>query len=136
MKTYFIFAGEASGDLHGSALIRSLKQKDPSCQINGVGGVLMRSEEFHCLINTELFQVMGFTDVFLALPRLIPLFKKVRDDILKSNPDCVILIDYPGFNLRLARSLRKHGFKGKLVQYICPTVWAHGKGRIKTLAAH
>jgi lipid-A-disaccharide synthase len=136
MKTYFIFAGEASGDLHGSALIRSLKAKAPTCRISGVGGVRMQSEEFNCFINTEQFQVMGFSDVLLALPRLVPLFRQVRDHILKLNPDCVILIDYPGFNLRLARSLRKHGYRGKLVQYICPTVWAHGKKRINTLVDH
>lgn len=133
MTSYFIFAGETSGDLHGSALIQSLKRRDPSCHISGVGGARMRQESFHCFKETEQFQVMGFSDVFLALPRLIPLFRQVRQQILTTNPDCVILIDYPGFNLRLARSLRKHGFKGKLVQYICPTVWAHGKGRIDTL---
>jgi lipid-A-disaccharide synthase len=60
----------------------------------------------------------------------------VRDRILNDRPDCVILIDYPGFNLRLARALRKQGFKGKLVQYICPTVWAHGKNRIKLLSTY
>ena len=89
-----------------------------------------------CFLPMEKFQVMGFSEVFKALPRLWQLFYSVRDNILKVAPDCLILIDYPGFNLRLARALRRKGFKGKLVQYISPTVWAHGKKRIAVLAAY
>ncbi len=82
----------------------------------------------------EEFQVMGFIDVFKALPRLIRHFKTIRSHILNTKPEVVLFIDYPGFNLRMAKSLRKHGYKGKLVHYICPTVWAHGKKRIRHLA--
>lgn len=131
MTTYFIFAGEASGDLHGSHLIRELHTLRPSSTIWGVGGPRMRQENFENDIPMEEFQVMGFSDVLLALPKLWKLFHQILDQILKKKPDCVILIDYPGFNLRLARSLRKKGFQGKIVQYICPTVWAHGKNRIE-----
>lgn len=135
MTTYFIFAGEASGDLHGSHLIQAMQtQKSPV--IRGVGGPRMRQENFECFLPMEEFQVMGFSDVIRSLPHLLKLFYQVRNFILKTKPDCVILIDYPGFNLRLAQSLRKKGFKGKLVQYICPTVWAHGKKRIETLNNH
>lgn len=133
MRHYFIFAGESSADLHGSRLIRALKNEVDPSSICGVGGPRMRQELFECFHPMEDFQVMGFSDVICALPRLWNLFKKIRNHILKLNPDCVILIDYPGFNLRLAQSLRKKGFKGKLVQYICPTVWAHGKKRIDIL---
>lgn len=135
MTTYFIFAGESSGDLHGSHLIRSMQAQD-SCVICGVGGPRMRQENFACFLPMEEFQVMGFSDVIRSLPHLVKLFYKIRNFILKTKPDCVILIDYPGFNLRMAKSLRKKGFKGKLVQYISPTVWAHGKKRIKTLSDH
>src|SRR5690606_7814985 len=69
------------------------------------------------------------------LPQLWKQFYQVREAILKDRYDAVVLIDYPGFNLRLARSLRKQGFAGKIVQYICPSVWAHGRGRIGLLAA-
>lgn len=133
MTRYFLFAGETSGDLHGSRLMRSLKHSTDS-HFMGVGGPRMRQEGLECFFKMEQFQVMGLSDVLQALPRLCQLFYKVRNTILKAQPDCVILIDYPGFNLRLARALRQKGFKGKLVQYICPSVWAHGQKRIHTLA--
>lgn len=137
MVLYFIFAGEASGDLHGSLLIQAMKAKtgnsSPFC---GVGGPCMRAEGIACLIPMECFQVMGFSDVVQSLPSLWKLFWQIRDLIIKEAPSCVILIDYPGFTLRLAKALRKSGYKGKIVQYICPTVWAHGKGRIDTLATN
>lgn len=136
MKNYFLFAGETSGDLHGSRLIRALQMEQSSCSIGGVGGPFMRQEKFECFIRMELFQAMGLSDVLQSLPRLWKLFYQVRNLILKLKPDCVVLIDYPGFNLRLARALRKQGFTGKLVQYVCPTVWAHGKKRIEILEAH
>ena len=94
----------------------------------------MRQENFDCLIEMEKFQVMGFSDVLRALPQLWQKFFQIRHSILKTQPDGVILIDYPGFNLRLARSLRKQGYRGKLIQFICPSVWAHGHRRIQTLA--
>jgi lipid-A-disaccharide synthase len=133
MKRFFLFAGETSGDLHGSKLIQALQERDHHTTFCGVGGPHMRQEEFDCFFEMENFQVMGFSDVLKSLPHIWKLFYAVRDKILKSEPECVILIDYPGFNLRLARSLRKQGYKGKLIQYICPTVWAHGKKRIKIL---
>ncbi|MDP1879513.1 MAG: lipid-A-disaccharide synthase, partial [Parachlamydiaceae bacterium] len=125
-KKFFIFAGEASGDLHGSRLIQAMHEKNPSIIFFGVGGPRIRQEKFSCITKMELFQVMGFTDVFKALPRLVKLFYFIRNQIILEQPDAVILIDYPGFNLRLARSLRKKGYRGKIIQYICPTVWAHG----------
>lgn len=133
MARYFLFAGEASGDLHGSALIRSLYRQDDSAACMGVGGPRMRQEQFECFLETEQFQVMGFFDVIKALPHLWRFFYQVRDRIVKEQPDAVILIDYPGFNLRLMKALRKHGYQGKIVQYICPSVWAHGKNRIQIL---
>lgn len=136
MTTYFIFAGEASGDLHGSGLIRALQDGRDAISIGGVGGPRMRQEKFECFFPMEEFQVMGFSDVLCSLPHLWKLFYQIRDFILKTKPDCVILIDYPGFNLRLAQALRKQGFTGKLVQYICPTIWAHGKKRIEVLNAY
>ncbi len=142
MARYFLFAGEASADLHGSSLLQALAKQDQEAIFSGVGGPQMRQTSqiahspfaFECFLPMEEFQVMGFSDVLFALPRLYRLFHQVCQHILARQPDCVILIDYPGFNLRLARALRKQGFKGKLVQYICPTVWAHGKKRIEILA--
>lgn len=130
----FLFAGEPSGDLHGSHLYRELKLQFPDAIIEGVAGPLMRAEGMEGLWRVEDFSVMGFTDVIFALPRLVKKFYQIKKHILKTDPAAVILIDYPGFNLRLAKALRNANFKGKIVHYICPTVWAHGKGRIQHMA--
>lgn len=135
MKHFFVFAGEASGDLHGSYLVRALKERFPASSFEGVPGPRMRQEDVHALLTMEDFEVMGFTDVIASLPSLIKKFYRVRNAILSNNYDAVILIDYPGFNLRLAKSLRKKGYKGKIIQYICPTVWAHGRSRIQHMAS-
>lgn len=136
MTHYFLFAGELSGDLHGSHLMQALRNQNPSAIFSGVGGPYMRGNGLELLFPMESFQVMGFSDVFKHFPRLWKLFYQVRDTILSIQPNHVILIDYPGFNLRLAKALRKQGFKGKITQYICPTVWAHGKHRIQTLSSY
>lgn len=135
-RHFFLFAGEASGDLHGGHLMQSLQRFNPwdSCQMTGVGGPSMRAQGLDPLLPMENFAVMGFSDVLKSLPKLWKQFYIVRDAILKQKPDAVILIDYPGFNLRLAKALRRKGFKGKIVQYICPTVWAHSAGRIDHMA--
>lgn len=134
MTPFFIFAGEASGDLHGSRLMQALKQRDSTCSFIGVGGPAMRKAGLSTLLNMEEFQVMGFTDVIKALPRLWKQFRFLSKSILECNPPAIILIDYPGFNLRLATSLRRKGYHGKIIQYIAPTVWAHGRERVETLA--
>lgn len=133
MKRIFLFAGEASGDLHGDKLIEALKVTSSDIRFSGVGGPAMRSKGIQGPLIMEDFQVMGFTDVLCALPKLYRQFNIIKNAILNEHPDTVILIDYPGFNLRLAKALRKNGYHGKIVQYISPTVWAHGQGRIKTL---
>ncbi len=126
----FIFAGEPSGDLHGSHLVQTLKNLTKDFSFEGVAGPLMRKQDVRFDLKMEDFAVMGFSDVFFSLPSLIVKFYKVRNHILKTNPKAVILIDYPGFNLRLAKHLRKKGYAGKIIQYISPTVWAWGKKRI------
>lgn len=132
-KSIFLFAGEPSGDLHGSHLLSALKKKLPHHTFYGVGGPLMRGEGIECLLAMEQFAVMGFSDVLRALPKLVKQFYQVRNAILKQNPEAVIFIDYPGFNLRMAKALRKKGYKGKLIHYICPTVWAWGQKRIEQM---
>lgn len=126
----FIFAGEKSADLHGEKLLQALYAQNPNLKIVGVGGPKMRAVGMECILPMEEFQVMGFIDVFLALPKLMKHFYFVANQILTLKPKAVITIDYPGFNLRLARHLRKKGFQGKLVHFICPSVWAWGKKRI------
>lgn len=136
MNKLFLFAGEASGDLHGAKLMQALKEQSPDVEIWGVGGPRMRKEGLRCVMNMEEFQVMGFIAVFRALPSLMRKFYAVGKTILKLNPNVVVLIDYPGFNLRMARYLSKKKFPGKICQYVCPTVWAWGKKRIPLMEKH
>ncbi len=128
-NSFFILAGELSGDVYGSDLIKSLQKQFPEALFEGVGGPEMRAQKFECLLPMENFALMGFSDVFAALPRIIRNFLYLRDSILQKKPDGVILIDYPGFNLMMASALRKKGYTGKLIQYVCPTIWAWGKKR-------
>lgn len=131
---FFIFAGEPSGDLHGGRLLQALKKQFPSALFEGVGGPDMRSHGIKCCLHMEDFAVMGFTDVIKSFPKLWRQFNSVKKHILTHQPATVVLIDYPGFNLRLAKALRKQGYQGRIVQYICPTVWAWGKKRIPLMA--
>jgi lipid-A-disaccharide synthase len=126
----FLFAGEVSGDLHGEKLLEALYKKDPQLKILGVGGPRMRAKGLTSFLPMENFQVMGFIDVLFALPRLLSLFKQVKNKIRSSSPKAVVFIDYPGFNLRMARALKRKGDGSKRIQYVCPSVWAWGKGRI------
>lgn len=134
-ESIFIFAGEHSGDLHGSHLIKALKELRSTLTFEGVCGPRMRALDVTGPLKMEDFEVMGLTDVLLALPRLYKNFYKIRDYILHSSPQMVVLIDYPGFNLRLAKSLRQRGYQGKIVQYVSPTVWAWGEHRIQAMAS-
>jgi lipid-A-disaccharide synthase len=93
MTSLFFIAGEASGDLHGGHLINALKSVDPQFQFSGIGGKTMVEAGLKPLFPYEKFQVMGFSDVIKALPRLISLFYQVRNTILETNPDAVIFID-------------------------------------------
>lgn len=134
MSDLFIFAGEPSGDLHGANLLKELKELRSGLDIQGVPGPKMRAVGVKAILKMEEFQVMGFTDVFKSLPDLTKKFFLVRDHILQTKPKGVLLIDYPGFNLRLAKSLRKKGYTGKIIHYICPSVWAWGKNRVQTIS--
>ena len=132
----FFVTGETSGDLAGAHLAEELMKKRPGICLGGVLGPRLRALGILGETKMEELQVMGFIDVFLALPRIVRIFYKIRKEILRKNPKAVVLIDYPGLNLRLARSLRKCGFQGKIIQYVCPTVWAWGKKRIPLMAEH
>jgi len=126
----FLFAGEPSGDLHGAALIRALLQQNPSLSICGVGGEKMRAAGMHILLPMDRFQVMGFFAVFRVLPSLIRSFFSLANTLLSLQPKGVLFIDYPGFSLRMERYLKRKGYQGKIMHYICPSVWAWGKKRV------
>ena len=130
MTKLFIFAGEKSGDLHGFHLIESLGRHMPGCDITTVAGPEMRTLNTRVFLPMEDFEVMGFSDVLFSFRKIVKQFRLIRDHLLATQPDAVIFIDYPGFNLRMAKSLRKNGYKGKLIQYIAPTFWAWGASRV------
>ncbi len=133
MTDFYVIAGEPSADKLGAPIIQALLKK--SClQIAGVAGPRLRELGVKGAACMEDLQVMGFSAVVASLPRLIKIFYRIRNEILRLNPKAVLLIDYPGFNLRLERSLRKCGYRGKLIHAVAPTVWAWGKGRIPMMA--
>lgn len=129
----FIFAGEVSGDLHGEKLLKELYALNPKLKVKGVGGPKMRAVGMDCIFPMEEFQVMGFIDILSSLPKLYKKFKKVKEEILANEPKGVITIDYPGFNLRMAKALAQKNCLSKRIHYICPTVWAWGKRRISIM---
>lgn len=131
---FYFVAGEPSGDLHGGKLLQALKKQHKGVLASGVGGPSLRAENLQCVVQMEDLEVMGLSDVLKSLPKLWKNFRKVRDHILKTRPDIVILIDYPGFNLRLAKALQEKGYEGKIVQYISPTIWAHSIQRVQHMA--
>ena len=134
MTDLFICSGEMSGDLHGAKLIEALLNLRPDLKIGAVAGPHMRKWPIREYFPMESLKVMGFLDVLKALPQLIRTFYQIRNQILALNPKAVLFIDYPGFHLRLENSLRKKGFQGKLIHFICPSVWAWGKKRIFPMA--
>lgn len=134
MAKLFIVTGEQSGDAHGADLVRILKQRNKPIDFYGVVGPALRAEGVQEVARAEDLSVMGFTDVIKVLPRLLRVFTKVRDSILQLNPEAVLMVDATSFNLRLAKSLRKRGYKGKLIQYVSPSVWAWGRKRVQHMA--
>jgi lipid-A-disaccharide synthase len=128
---YYIIAGEASGDLHGSNLIREIKWRDPDAQIRGWGGKLMQDAGAEIVKDYRDLAFMGFTEVIRNLPTILKNIKFCKSDILRFKPDAIIFIDYPGFNLRIANWARKMRFK--TIYYISPQVWAWKESRVKNI---
>ncbi len=139
MAKYYIIAGEASGDLHGSNLMRGLYAEDPGADIRFWGGELMDSVYKEHQDGTGLVRdykdgaVMGFTQIFLHWRAFAKRFSDCTRDISEWKPDVVILIDYPGFNFRVAEFAHKAGFK--VFYYIAPKVWASRERRVRKLKA-
>lgn len=131
---YYIIAGEASGDLHGSNLIREIKKRDTSAQIRGWGGGLMQEAGGEIVKDYRDLAFMGFTEVISNLPTILRNIKFCKSDILAFKPDAVIFIDYPGFNLRIAEWARKMAFK--TIYYISPQVWAWKESRVKGIRSN
>lgn len=126
-----MIAGEASGDLHGSHLVKEMLSLDPSLQFYGVGGEKMKNEGVELIADSKEMAVVGITEVLLKLKRICQIYRKLKNSLAANSPSLVILIDYPDFNLRFAREAKKKNIP--IVYYISPQVWAWRKGRIKKI---
>jgi lipid-A-disaccharide synthase len=128
---YYVIAGEASGDLHGSNLLYEIRKKDPEAEFRCWGGDLMQAQGAEIVKQYSDLAFMGFAEVLINIRTILGNIKFCKKDILEWNPDAIILIDYPGFNLRIARFANLSGFK--VFYYISPQLWAWKQGRVKTI---
>lgn len=125
---YYLIAGEASGDLHGANLIKALKQHDANAEFRYFGGDKMQAEGGELVKHYAEMAFMGFTEVVLNLRTILKNLKACKADILAYKPDAVVLIDFPGFNLKIAEFAKQHGIK--VCYYISPKVWAWNQKRV------
>lgn len=128
---YYLIAGEASGDLHGSNLIYALKKMDKNTTLRCWGGDKMEQAGATLVKHYRNLAFMGFAEVVKNLPAIIRNLRFCKTDILAYNPDVLVLIDYPGFNLRIAKWAKKKGIR--VIYYIAPQVWAWKESRVKTM---
>lgn len=128
---YYIIAGEASGDLHGSNLIKELKKHDGDAQIRCWGGDLMQQAGGTLVTHYKEMAFMGFLEVLMNLGTISKRIKFCKADIMKFRPDAIIFIDYSGFNLRIAKWAKQNKFRTNY--YIAPQIWASREGRIKSI---
>jgi lipid-A-disaccharide synthase len=128
---YYIIAGEASGDLHGSNLIKELKRQAPDTTVRCWGGDLMQQAGGDLVRHYKDLAFMGFTEVLLNLRTIFRNIDFCKQDILEYRPDALILIDYPGFNMRIAKWAHGEGFR--TIYYISPQVWAWKEGRVRQI---
>ncbi|MEM0575970.1 lipid-A-disaccharide synthase [Flavobacterium polysaccharolyticum] len=128
---YYIIAGEASGDLHGSNLMKSIYQEDSTAEIRFWGGDLMQKVGGTLVKHYRDLAFMGFAEVVMNLKTILNNIKICKTDILAFQPDVIVFIDYPGFNLRIAKWSKALGFKNHY--YISPQIWAWKESRIKEI---
>ncbi len=128
---YYIIAGEASGDLHGSNLMKALKIKDPAAEFRFWGGDLMAMQGGTLVKHYRDLAFMGFLEVAMNLRTILNNIKFCKEDIRNNRPDVLILVDYPGFNLRIAKFAKELGIK--VVYYISPQLWAWKEGRVEII---
>lgn len=134
-KNIWIFAGETSGDVYGAELARSLTNKySGNVSLSGMGGKAMKDAGVNILIDSTELGVVGLVEVFKSIFKFISIFRFLVKKAEVERPDAVILIDYPGFNLRFARQMHKRNIK--VIWYVSPQIWAWGKKRIYKLAEY
>jgi len=128
---YYLIAGEASGDLHAANLMKALKEKDPDAEFRYWGGDLMQAVGGTLVKHYRELAFMGFIEVLFNLFTILKNIKFCKSDITNFRPDALILIDYPGFNMRMATWAKKRGYP--IHYYIAPQLWAWKEGRIKAI---
>lgn len=132
-RKIMIIAGEASGDLHGGNLVKALKTREADIEVFGVGGDRMQSAGIELYYHVQDLAYVGFSEIIKHLPHFYRVFYKLIDVALERQPDVVVLIDYPGFNLRIGKKLKSLGFK--IFYFIAPQVWAWHQSRAKKMAS-
>lgn len=128
---FFVIAGEASGDMHGANLVKAMKQIAPNAQFEGFGGQRLEAEGMTVLRPLDKLNFMGFLEVVQNLGTVLENFKICKKALTQNKPDAIILIDYPGFNLRMAKWAKQRGIK--VFYYISPQVWAWKESRVKQM---
>lgn len=131
-RRIMIVAGEASGDIYGADLVREALKLDPAISFFGIGGERMRETGVQTLVDSAEMAVVGLVEVIKHFSVIKSAFYKLRDILCSDPPDLLVLIDYPGFNLRLAKVAKKHGIK--VLYYISPQIWAWRQGRVRKIA--
>ena len=131
---YYIIAGEASGDLHASGLVKELAKLDGNSCFRGWGGDLMKNQGVEIVKHYRDLAFMGFAEVLMNLRTIMANFSFCKNDLLAFKPDVLILVDYPGFNLRMAAFAKKHGIR--VFYYISPQLWAWHVSRVKKIRAN
>lgn len=131
VKKYYIISGEASGDLHASNLMKAILKKEPNAEFRFWGGDLMQSVGGTLVKHYRDLAFMGFLEVILNLKTILLNIKFCKEDIKNYQPDTLILVDYPGFNLRIAKFAKQLGIR--VIYYISPQLWAWKEGRVETI---
>lgn len=132
MNRIFFIAGESSGDMHGANLIRALRAANPDIHCSGLGGVRMADAGMDLVYDLAGDAIMGFVEVLKKALPIRRLFLDTLERVRREKPDCIVLIDYPGFNIRFAKAAHKLGIP--VVYYISPQVWAWKRKRLDTIA--
>jgi len=130
-NSILIVTGEVSGDMHAANLVKELKLRSPELTFAGMGGTAMKAAGVDILVSSDDVAVVGFSEVFAKMPNIVRARKRLIDYIERKKPLAVILLDYPGFNLRLAKAVKERGIP--VIYYISPQIWAWAGGRIKKM---
>lgn len=131
MTNYYFIVGEASGDLHASNLIKEISKLDENASFKGFGGERMQKQGLELNLHYSSMAFMGFWEVIKNVSAISRNFKQAKKELLEFNTDVLVLVDYPGFNMRMASFAKRHGIK--VVYYITPQVWAWKESRVKKL---